>query len=119
MSQYAHTRQVLSSSTDGRPILIATTTGSGDAVHTVSATSGVIEEVWLWASNTSASTITVDVYWGGTTDPDDKLRYRIDAGVTSTIVPGISLQNGLTVKVRASVTNVCTVAGHSNILTPK
>lgn len=119
MSQYAHSRSVLSLSTDGRPILLATTTGSGDAVHTVSADAGVMEEVWIWASNTSSSSVTLALYLGGTSSPGDEQHHSLGAHETALVCPGMTLQNGLTVKAKPGTTNVVTISGYSNTLTPK
>lgn len=115
MATYA--RNLLSGSTNGRPIKVAATATPGTAIHTaVSGTSG-FDEVYLWATNTDSSARTVTVQFGGTTDPDDLIVKAFSLPPNSPPIPivtGQSLQNGLLVKAFASAANVVLISGHVN-----
>ena len=68
----SYTKQLLSGSTDGLPIKVSGTgTGSSNTIHTAHASAK--DELYLWASNTSASDATLTIEWGSVTDPDGHL----------------------------------------------
>lgn len=109
----------LSGSTDGQPILVAATASAGTAVHTTGVSSSVIDEVWLYAHNTSSSAVVLTVEYGGTTNPDNRIILNIpaQAGLTL-IIPGLTLSgdgsSGRIVQAFAATTNVITVSGYVN-----
>lgn len=113
-------KRKLSASTDGKAILIAATASAGTLVHTAVAgtTAGTYDEVWLWAYNSHTADVVVTVEFGGATAPDQNIVQTIQfkQGLTL-IVPGILLQNSLTVKVFAGTTNVVTITGFVNAIT--
>jgi hypothetical protein len=49
------TKNILSGSTDGKAVKVAATATAGTTIHTGSATATTIDEVWLYAVNSSAS----------------------------------------------------------------
>tara|TARA_R100001015_G_C4535779_1_gene100962 strand:- start:345 stop:701 length:357 start_codon:yes stop_codon:yes gene_type:complete len=110
------TKQKLSGSTDGKSIKISSNTGgAGNTVHTAVSGTTDFDEVWLYAYNSSASSVNLNVEFGGTTSPDNIITQSIPAqSGLYLIVPGLPLQNGGVVSAYASVVNVVTVYGFVN-----
>ena len=109
----------LSGSTGGQPILVAATTTPGTTVHTTGTSSSAIDEVWLYAHNTSSSAVTLTVEYGGTTNPNNRIILSIPAQAGLTLVlPGLTLSGdgsaGRVVRAFAGTTNVITVSGYVN-----
>ena len=82
----------------------------------------VLDEVWLWAENTSASAVQLTVEFGGTTAPDQNIIVTIPAKAGLTLViPGLPLTGngsaGLTVSAFAATGNVITISGFVNRIT--
>ncbi|MHA2404001.1 MAG: hypothetical protein ACXADH_13480 [Candidatus Kariarchaeaceae archaeon] len=107
------TKVILSGSTNGRPINITSTTTGGDTVHTADSTA--IDEVWLYAVNSSISTAKLTIEFGGTTDPDD----RIELGVSGEsglvlVAPGLPLTNSLVVTAFSDTTAAINIVGWVN-----
>lgn len=114
-----YSKRVLSGSTDGRPIKIAATATPGTTIHTATATSGEIDELWLWAVNTYTVTHKLTVEWGGTTAPDDLIEVGIPAGSGLVlVVPGLPVRNGVIVRAFAAAANVVNVVGYANRIAP-
>ena len=104
---------ILSGSTNGRPLNItATTSGGAQTVHTVGA-SVDFEEVYLWATNISASDATLFVGVGGVAD-EDMIVKGVTIPANSTPVPvciGQRFKGGVVVKAWAGTTAVINVTG--------
>lgn len=113
-------KRLLSGSTDGKPIKVVATATAGTLVHTAVAgtTPGTVDEVWLWAHNGGTVGVTLTIEYGGATSPDSLITIDLvqRSGLVP-ILPGLVLQNGLTVRVFASVANVVNVAGFVNAIT--
>lgn len=111
-------KQILSGSTDGRAIKVAATASSGTTIHTASTTTTVLDEVWLYAQNTSASDVKLTIQWGGTTSPDDDIEFTVKAeNGLYLIVPGLILKGNATalvVRAFAATANVITIHGYVN-----
>lgn len=110
-------RILLSASVNGKPIKIASTSTPGTLVHTAVGGTNAIDEVYLWVTNTDTSSRKVWVEWGGTTNPDHRVCNAVILPMTSPPIPlitGLSINNGLAVRVIASVTNVLLITGHVN-----
>lgn len=109
------TRQKLSASTSGRQIKVAATASSGTTLHTATSTSGEWDEVYIWATNSSSSDVTLTIEFGGTTSPDDIVEktLRVNNG-PELVIPGWVLQGGLVVRGFASSANVVTIGGYVN-----
>jgi hypothetical protein len=105
----------LSGSTDGKPIHISgTATGSSNTIHTAQSGS-LLDEIWLWAANRSASDATLTIEWGGTTDPGELLCKAVVIPANSgpiCIAPGLPLTNSLVVKAFAGTANVIGIQGY-------
>ena len=111
------------SAADGRGVKITTTdsSGAGDAglsdantIHTAvsGTTAGTFDEIWLWATNVSASAAVLSIELGAGADlihvtvpPKEGLMQ---------ILPGLVLQNSLVVKGYASAEDVIWVHGFVN-----
>lgn len=113
------TKQLLSGSTQGRAIKVAATASAGTTIHTTGTSSTVIDEVWLYAYNSSTGPITLTIQYGGTTAVDNDIRLDIPptSGLTL-VVPGLILTGtgsaGNTVAAYAGTTNVITISGYVN-----
>jgi hypothetical protein len=114
-------KELLSGSTNGRPIKIVATATAGTLIHTASSTSGVIDEVWLYATNTGVNTVALTVEWGGTTDPDDRIVVGLPPISTPQLIlvaPGLPVSGGVVVRAFAGEANVAKVVGYVNRVTP-
>lgn len=113
-------KRILSGTTNGRPLKLSATSTPGTLVHTAvsGTTPGMYDEIWLWAHNSSASSVTITVEFGGTSAPDDTITTTLASkeGLVP-ILPGLILQNGCIVRAFAGTTNVITVVGFVNSIT--
>jgi len=107
------TKVVLSGSTNGKQIKIATSATPGTTIHTASATA--LDEIWLWAVNSSTTAVKITVEWGEATAPDGNIEVTIpgESGYLM-VVPGLVLTNSLVVKAFAGTANVLLVNGYVN-----
>ena len=112
------TKLLLSGSTNGRLIKVTKTTTAGDLIHTAVAGTSSIDEIYIYANNTSAATILLTVEWGGVSSPDDLIEFNVpsETGLYC-ITPGMLLQNGLIVRAFASAANLITISGFVNRIT--
>lgn len=78
----------------------ATAIASGTTIHTASSTPATIDEVWLYAVNTSTSSVKLTIGWGAVTDPDATIEVTVlpEAGLV-TVIPGLLLQGNATAKI--------------------
>lgn len=113
-----YTKNILSGSTDGRAIKVVATASAGTTIHTGSATSTTIDEVWLYAQNTDTTARKLTIEWGGTTSPDDLIEVTIgpEQGLVL-IAPGLIIKGNATplvVRAFAATANVVTLHGYVN-----
>jgi hypothetical protein len=113
-----YTKQVLSGSTDGKGILVAATSTAGTTIHTGSTTTTTLDEVWLYAVNTSASSVKLTIEWGETTAPNGNIELTVlpEAGLV-TVIPGFLIKGNATalvVRAFAGTANVVVVHGFVN-----
>lgn len=108
------TKVKLSGSTDGKAVKVAATATAGTTIHTAHATA--LDEIWLYAHNSSAATVKLTLEFGGVAAPDDHIEINIGAeGVGLVLVsPGLLLTNSLVVKAFAATANVITLTGYVN-----
>jgi hypothetical protein len=116
-----YTKNILSGSTDGRAILVAATSSPGTTIHTGPSATTSVDEVWLYAQNTSTSAVKLTVQWGGTTSPNDEIEVTIqpEAGLVC-VAPGLLIKGNATplvVRAFAATTNVITIHGFDNSIT--
>lgn len=106
----------LSASTDFKQVKVAATATAGTTIHTASATA--LDEIWLWAVNSSTSDVKLTLEWGEATAPDGNVELTIPAesGYVP-VVPGLILTNSLVLKAFAGSANVILVNGYVNRIT--
>ena len=106
----------LSGSTDGKQIKVAATATAGTTIHTAHATS--LDEVWLWAVNSSTSAVKLTIEWGEATAPDGNVEVTVPAEAGyMLVIPGVILTNSLVVKAFAATANVILINGYVNRIT--
>ena len=107
------TKVILSGSTSGKQIKVAATATAGTTIHTAHATS--LDEIWLWAVNSSTTAVKLTVEWGEATAPDGNIEVTVpgESGYLL-VVPGLVLTGSLVVKAFAGTTNVLLVNGYVN-----
>lgn len=113
-------KRLLSGSTDGKPVKVVATATPGTLVHTAVAgvTPGTVDEVWLWAHNPGPAGVTLTVEYGDGVSPDSTITIDlVQRSGLIPVLPGLVLQNGLTVRAFASLANVVNVAGFVNAIT--
>lgn len=113
------TKVALSGSTQGKAIKVAATASTGTTIHATGTSSSIIDEVWLYAYNSSTGPVTLTIQYGGTTSVDNDIKIDIPAtsGLTL-VVPGLILTGtgaaANTVYAYAGTTNVITISGYVN-----
>ena len=110
------TKTLLSGSTNGKAIKVAATATAGTTIHTAVSGTSSLDEIWLYAHNSSASTVKLTLEWGEATAPDGNIEINIGAEGTGLVLvaPGLLLQNSLVVKAFAATANVVTLTGYVN-----
>ena len=105
----------------GLGIKVTATATAGTAIHTGSATATTIDEVWLYAVNSSATAVKLTLEWGETSAPDGNIEFTVPAeSGLYLITPGLLLQGNATAKVVrafAATTNVIIIHGFVNRIT--
>lgn len=113
------TKKKLSGSTDGLAIKVTgTSTAATVTVHTAYttvATAGLFDEIWLYANNTSATTVKLTLEWGTATAADGNIEMNVagESGLVL-IIPGLILQNTKVVKAFAGTADVILLTGYVN-----
>lgn len=113
-----YSKERLSGSTDGKPIKVAATSiGTGTTIHTADASAD--DFPILYVVNTSVTTVTLTLGWGGTTDPDDLIIVNVEgkAGLILVAAGDVPITNSLVIKAAASVANVLNILGSVNRVT--
>jgi hypothetical protein len=110
---------VLSGSTGGMPIKVVATATTGTTIHTTGTSASIIDEVWLYATNTSAATVTLTIEYGSTTAPDQNIIVGIPSkSGLSICVAGLILAGtgsvGRTITAFAGTASVINIAGYIN-----
>jgi hypothetical protein len=115
-------KEILSGSTDGKGILVAATATAGTLIHTGSSTASTLDEIWIYAQNTSVSTCKLTLEWGGVSAPSDHIEVNVvgESGlllVASGLLIKGNASSALIVRAFAAVTNVITIHGFVNRIT--
>jgi hypothetical protein len=114
-----YSKHVLSGTpADGRNVKVAATATAGTLIHTAVAGTSDLDEIWLYACNTSAADLKMTIEYGGVASPDDLTEVTIgtEAGWVL-VVPGMLLQNSLVIKAFAAAANVVMINGYVNRIT--
>lgn len=113
------TKLNLSGSTGGRPVLVAATATAGTLIHATGTSASVIDEIWLYASNTDTTDRKLTIEYGGVTSPNDLIEITIpaEAGLIL-VIPGLILNGDGTaarnVRAFAATANVINISGYVN-----
>ena len=115
------TKKILSGSTDGKAVKVAQTATAGTTIHTGSATATTLDEIWLYAVNSSASSVKLTIEWGEATAPDGNIELTVTAesGLVL-LIPGLLIKGNATplvVKAFAGTANVICLHGYVNQIT--
>jgi hypothetical protein len=114
-----YSKVALSGSTQGKGIKVAATASTGTTIHATGTSASIIDEVWLYAYNSSTGPVSLTIQFGGTTAVDNDIRIDIPptSGLTL-VVPGLILTGtgaaANTVYAYAGTTNVVTLSGYVN-----
>ena len=108
-----YTKQLLSGSTDGKGILVVATATAGTIIHT--ADGSALDEIWVYAVNSSSSSVKLTLEWGEATAPNGNIEITIPAeSGLHLIVPGLLLKNSLVLKAFAGTASVIVLHGFVN-----
>ena len=72
-----YSKQFLSGSTNGKAIKVAATATPGTTVHTAVSGTSSIDELWIYAMNTSNSNVKLTLEWGEATSPDGHIEVTV------------------------------------------
>ena len=110
-----YSKELLSGSTQGKGILVAATATAGTLIHTAVAGTTDLDEIWLYAVNTHSADIKLTLEWGEATEPNGNIEITVpfEEGLML-LVPGLLLQNGLTVRAFAGTANEIVIHGYAN-----
>lgn len=96
-------------------MLVVATASAGTTIHTATAGTAGMDEIWMWAFNSSTSAVALTIQFGGTTAPLNSIVKTIPpVDGLYLVLPGICLQNGLIVRGFAGTASVVTVSGYYN-----
>ena len=114
-----YTKQLLSGSTQGKQIKVVATASTGTTIHATGTSSSTIDEIWLYATNTSTSPVLLTVQYGTTTAPDDNIIITIPPQSGEILVVAGLILTGTgsaanTVYAFAATANVINIGGYVN-----
>lgn len=113
----AFARNTLSASSGGEGILVVgTTSGAATPIHSVPG--GQQDEVWVWAFNVHSAEVVLTIEWGNNAVKDRCPIPLPPQDGMYVCIEGLTLAAGKAVTAFASVTNVVTIVGHTNEITP-
>ena len=106
---------LLSGSTQGKGIKVAATSTAGTTIHTAVTGTTDMDEIWIYAVNSSATAVKLTIEWGEATAPDGNIELTIPAesGLVL-VIPGLLLHNSLVVKAFAGTGDVIVIHGYVN-----
>ena len=112
-----YSKVALSGATTGVPIAVVATASTGTTIHATGTSSTTFDEIWLYATNTSSSAVTLTIQFGGTATVN-QIQQSIPANSGLTlIIPGLILApsgSAITVYAYASVASVVNISGYVN-----
>lgn len=115
----AISKVLLSGSTGGMPIKVVATATTGTTIHATGTSASVIDEVWLYATNTSASSVSLTIEFGSTTAPDQNIILTIPSksGLSICVAGLVLIGTGAaarTITAFAGSANVINIVGYVN-----
>lgn len=116
------TKVLLSSSSVGAPTTVVATASPGTTIHATGTSSSIIDEVWLYANNTSTSPVLLTVQFGGTASPQNAKPITLPPQSGDIlIIAGLPLKGTgsatTTVYAFAVTASVVTISGYINRIT--
>jgi hypothetical protein len=113
-----YSKVILSGSTQGKAIKVVQTATAGDTIHTAVSGTSDMDEIWLWAVNSTTTPKKLTLEWGEASAPDGNIEQTIppESGLVL-IAPGLLLQNSLVVKAFCETANVVMIHGFVNRIT--
>ena len=103
-----------SQSSNGKSIMLTLSSAPGVLIHTAVATPST-DEIWLYASNTTASDNITTLYWGSTATGDFLSQTNIQAYAGLTLlVPGLIMNNNLSIYAFTSTPSAVNITGYIN-----
>lgn len=110
-----YSKQILSGSTNNVPIAVAATSTPGTTIHTAHATA--LDEIWLYAVNSSTTAVKLTIEFGGTaTAQNIELSIAGESGLV-VVIPGIPLTGSSIVRAFAGTGSVINITGYVNRIT--
>ena len=114
-----YTKTLLSGSSQGQPITVVQTASTGTTIHATGTSSTTIDEVWLYANNTSTSPVLLTVQFGGTASPQNAKPITLAPQSGDVlIVAGLPLTGtgsaATTIYAFAATASVITISGYVN-----
>ena len=105
----------------GLGVLVAATATAGTTVHTAANVATTIDEIWLYAVNSSTSSVKLTIEWGEATAPNGNIELTVAAESGLVLLsPGLVLQGNATpkaIKAFAATANVVVIHGYVNRVT--
>ena len=113
-----YSKVALSGASAGVPIAVVATTSTGTTIHATGTSSTTIDEIWLYATNTSTAAVVLTIQYGGTATLN-QIQQTIPANSGLTlIVPGLILTGtgsaANTVYAYAGTASVVNISGYVN-----
>lgn len=81
----------------GRGIKVVATATAGTTIHQAQNDATLVDVVTLYGYNSDSVQRTVTLEWGGTTAPDDNMKFDIPPGATIPLVSDLILRNNLVI----------------------
>ena len=108
------TKTLLSGSTNGASVLVSASATPGTVIHTAQSGTSGLDEIWLYADNSSSATVKLTVEFGGTAEKDQiELNVPGESGLIL-VVPGLVLNNSLVTRAFAATASVVSISGYVN-----
>jgi hypothetical protein len=107
----------LSGSTNGKGIAVVATATAGTLIHTAQSGTSGFDEVWMYATNPTASAVVLTVEYGGATTADQiKVTIPSQSGLT-VVVAGLALQNAQVIRAFGATASAINIFGYVNRIT--
>ena len=108
-------KHFLSASTNGKQIVLTNNSSPGTLLHTAPSGTSSVDEVWIYATNTSAaSSAKLTIQWGETATPGYVEIFLTPESGYTLIIPGMIIQNGLEIRAFTDSTNFVNINGYVN-----
>lgn len=108
-------KHFLSASTNGKQIVLTSSSSPGTLIHTAVSGTSAMDEVWLYATNMSAaSSAKLTIQWGEAATPGYIEIFLTPESGYTLIVPGLIIQNGLEIRAFTDTINFVNINGYVN-----